>query len=287
MACAEQAVREFLPDIVIVHGPPPINAARIFCNLGLPTLVYFHGFDLEGAAPIESSLVSYVANSRFTASKIRENYGISCPVIPPIVRLDMYKCERSSHAVTMVNPIPEKGVDTAIAIAQALPDVQFLFVKAWQSLYTAENNAIERLVSGLTNVTISDSVRDMRRIFRQTKILLMPSRCPETWGRTAVEAQISGIPVVARHIGGLPESVGDGGVLLPQDVPDSEWVKTVSALWDSNQLYEDASRRARVNAARIEKNISAAFEHLVVLCEDHIAACRRAVPATAYATLPP
>ena len=272
--CAQQAVRNFKPDIVIVHGPPPIDAARIFCDLGIPTLVYFHGFDLEGAAPIESSLVTYIANSRFTASKIYDDYGISCPVIPPLTRLSMYRCVRLPRTVTMVNPVPAKGVDTAIAIATARPDIQFLFVKAWQSLVTAENAAVARLVETLPNVTLSEAVSDMRRIFRQTKILLMPSRCQETWGRTAGEAQISGIPVIARRVGGLPESVGDGGVLLSPEAPDSDWVDTVSALWDSTPVYEDASRRAGANAARLETDFAEAFEHLVGLCEGHIAAHR-------------
>ena len=54
---------------------------------------------------------------------------------------------------------------------------------------------------------------DMRSVYRDTKVLLVPSQWLETWGRVATEAQFSGIPVLASRSGALPEAVGPGGIL--------------------------------------------------------------------------
>jgi glycosyltransferase involved in cell wall biosynthesis len=67
---------------------------------------------------------------------------------------------------------------------------------------------------------------------------LVPSRWKESWGRVVSEAQISGIPVLASDHGGLPESVGEGGFLLPPDEVDA-WsaclkkVTTDKAMWSA------------------------------------------------------
>jgi hypothetical protein len=45
----------------------------------------------------------------------------------------------------------------------------------------------------------------------------------EAFGRVIVEAQVNGIPVVARRTGGIPEALGDAGVLLPPDAPGAAW----------------------------------------------------------------
>jgi glycosyltransferase involved in cell wall biosynthesis len=273
LSCADEVVSSFRPDIVIAHGPPPLRAAQIFCDMGVPTLVYFHGVDLEKQHLPKSDLASYIANSSFTSDRIFRQRGISPVVIPPITRLSNYICQRQPSAITLVNPIPAKGVDTAIAIAKARPDISFLFVKAWQSLYQEENRRIDQLSSQVSNIRVLDPVRDMRSVYRHTKILLMPSVCEETWGRTAVEAQTSGIPVVARSIGGLPESVGSGGVLIPQDAPISEWINAISRLWDSEVEYLTASRSALANAKVIEDRIGKAFDRLLEICEHHVRTC--------------
>jgi glycosyltransferase involved in cell wall biosynthesis len=54
------------------------------------------------------------------------------------------------------------------------------------------------------------------RQYRQSKVTVIPSRM-EPFGIVALEAIASGCPVVASNAGGLPEAVGECGVLVEPD----------------------------------------------------------------------
>lgn len=71
------------------------------------------------------------------------------------------------------------------------------------------------------------STRDMRAVYTRARTLLMPSLWEESYGRTVVEAQISGIPVVASKRGALPEVMGAGGLLVDAHAPISEWERAL------------------------------------------------------------
>jgi glycosyltransferase involved in cell wall biosynthesis len=89
----------------------------------------------------------------------------------------------------------------------------------------------------LGNVQIRPSVHDPAQIYGDAKVLLVPSTYPEAWARVGPEAQMSGIPVLASNIGGLPEAVSDGGVLLDPDATAETWLRRLSALWDDDAVY--------------------------------------------------
>jgi glycosyltransferase involved in cell wall biosynthesis len=54
---------------------------------------------------------------------------------------------------------------------------------------------------------------DLARYYRQSQVFIVPSRY-EPFGIVALEAIASGCPVVAAQTGGLPEAVGDCGILV-------------------------------------------------------------------------
>ncbi|MBU6248562.1 MAG: glycosyltransferase family 4 protein [Xanthomonadaceae bacterium] len=81
--------------------------------------------------------------------------------------------------------------------------------------------------------------------FRSLSMLAFPSIATETFGRTSIEAQACGVPVLASDIGGVPETLshGESGLLLPlADVP--AWRDAILAMCD------DATRQRMGEAAR-------------------------------------
>jgi glycosyltransferase involved in cell wall biosynthesis len=122
-------------------------------------------------------------------------------------------------------------------------------------------------LADLPNVRFERRVSDMRAIYRQTRLLLVPSRWEEGFGMVAIEAQSCGIPVIASARGGLPESVGDGGLLIQDYLNVDAWVAAVSRVLCDAAVYDDLAQRARRHAA--DEQFSAAFlaRRLLAICE--------------------
>jgi glycosyltransferase involved in cell wall biosynthesis len=92
----------------------------------------------------------------------------------------------------------------------------------------------------------------MRPVYARTRILLAPSQWREAWGRVASEAHISGIPVIGSQIGGLVESIGPGGILIPPEAPAGDWIDALQDLWDNPLRYAALAAAAKDYAARQE-----------------------------------
>jgi len=196
-----------------------------------------------------------VANSQFTAETYRQVYGIESFVIHPFIAAEQYRICTKKENVTFINPVPEKGCELALKIARLCPEIPFSFIEGWP-LTEAQRTELDRKLSGLPNVEFLRSQKDMRSIYAKCRILLVPSLFSETFGRVVTEAQASGIPVVSSKRGGLPESVGPGGVLLDPDGPIEAWVLAVRKLWRDEPYYLELSDAALAHSQRPEMTFS-------------------------------
>jgi glycosyltransferase involved in cell wall biosynthesis len=256
-------VRRFTPHVVVVSGGTDgtLALAAKLKSAGPPVYHYFHDImsirhdlasrDTSNAVPSLNGL-GFLANSHYTATTAAALLGVDSTVIHPFVDYKLYRTQSlNQNCVTMINPREIKGGDTALALAQACPDIPFLFIEAWSS----DDPFVAKLrgrVRQLANVTWQKSTSDMSPIYAKTKLLLVPSRWEETWGRVVTEAHISGIPALASNIGGLPESVGPGGYLVAPDAPISEWVKALRQIWNNSTTYQDLQDKAKAFSQRDE-----------------------------------
>lgn len=236
---------------VIQNGP--LELASGFAQLGTPVTAYFFGLGFENWSPGQQlPFTGYLALSRFTAERFRRIHGHDPVVVPPIFRRERYTTESDRREVTFINPVGVKGVDLALEIAARCPDIPFGFVRGWP-LRLRESARLKDRVRRLRNVHLRPSASDMRTVYRHTRILLVPSQWEaETWGRVATEAQFSGIPVLASNRGGLPEAVGDGGIILGYDEPAEVWASALRRLWDDGPLYREKSAAALTYSQRAQ-----------------------------------
>lgn len=58
---------------------------------------------------------------------------------------------------------------------------------------------------------------DLPALLARADVVVVPSVWPEPFGLTALEGMAAGAAVVASDVGGLPEAVGDAGLLVPPD----------------------------------------------------------------------
>ncbi|MBF9030322.1 glycosyltransferase [Rhodobacterales bacterium HKCCE3408] len=260
-----EAVADFCaaarPDVAVVqcHGTVPI--ARAFREQGVPVILYFRNveFDELCGNPSTVGAAGFIANSRFTASRYRERYGIEAVVVPPTLDPERYAVDGPGKFVTMINPVAEKGVERAVEIAARCPDIPFLFVESW----LLDDDALRRLKAAIaphSNIRFERRAPDVREIYLRTRLLLAPSVWEEAWGRVASEAQCSGIPVIGSTRGGLPEAIGSGGLALDPDWPVEHWVDAVREVWFDETRYASLSTAARAHSERPEASAKRQFE---------------------------
>lgn len=272
-------VESVRPDVAVVQACEHMRAAQILDSMGVPVIVYFHDVEfheLDGD-PRELRNAVFLSNSQFTANKYREKFGIASAVIPPIFKAENYRAPRAPVNITMINPRPQKGSELVLKLIPACPDIPFCLVESWE-LPPDEKAMWHQQIKLHPNLTLRARTLDMADVYRRAKLILMPSKWEEAWGRVASEAQFNGIPVIASNHGGLPESVGPGGILLDADKPEL-WVKAIRRLWDDEQHYSQLSAAATVHAGRPEIDPEMQVASLLRLAEKAIDQRRAAASA--------
>lgn len=248
----DQRLREYQPDVVLGQRPqcPLLNYAA---RQGYPSFYFARWLNKIEASFIPDQIHA-IANSPFTASKTTQFTCNEVGVVLPFVDPDRYRApERERRYITFINPIPEKGLDVAIEIARCLPKERFLFIKGkWENYGDRRQEALMEPIRTLSNVEVWDHQQDMRQIYAVTDILLVPSQFQETFGRVIIEAQVNSIPVVAANVGGIPYTLGQGGILIEPKDKIQGYVEALQRLRTDNFFYTQLSELALQNSQRPE-----------------------------------
>lgn len=178
-----------------------------------------------------------VFNSRWVKEAVSWR-GPSTILRPPVFG-DDYRVRRGSR-ITLMNMNEEKGATTFYACASRLRQHGFLAV---QGMYG------KQIMLRRANVALLPNQSDARTVYRETRILLMPSGY-ESWGRVAIEAAHSGIPTIAHPTPGLRESLGEAGIFIDRDDTDA-WAAEIKRL-DDPKAYLAASRASRRRAGQLD-----------------------------------
>jgi glycosyltransferase involved in cell wall biosynthesis len=258
------------PSVIVVQSGMALSA-MVLASLrtGCATAVYLHNVEvhqLRGMLIPDPSLL-YLANSSFTAQRWRALCGLRCEVVPPVVRADAYIAGATGSKVLFVNPTPIKGVELMFALAAQCPDIRFLVLESW-NLEPNWRLLCRQRALGLGNVEWLEPTEDMRSVYGQSRVLLMPSVWEESFGRTVVEAQLNGLPVLASRRGALPENVGAGGLTLDPHEPVAAWAAALRELLGD---YERFSAAARTQALRHSAATPLIVAHILSRLAEHSA----------------
>jgi hypothetical protein len=247
-----EMIASFEPDVVLVIGigSQPVPHALKLMALGIPIvyLVMDVAFEGHGGPLSELHRAVFVSNSAFTAARLAERYGCLSTVIRPPISISGCLVSGNGHKVVMINPQRSKGGVIALALADARPDISFVFQEAW----SGDISDIKKQAQRLRNIEWRAPVNDPRKVYREARIVLAPSQAEEAWGMVASEAHCSGIPVLGSEIGGLTESIGPGGIRVAPDAPLEAWLDGLSELWDDRQRWAEVSRAASEYSRRTE-----------------------------------
>jgi len=194
-----------------------------------------------------------IFNTQWVSDKFTGYEGLSIVVHPP-VDPSVYATKTSAKDrkyVTLVNMWDQKGSAVFYDIAMSMPDVQFLGVLG--------GYGVQDIRAGFPNVTIHDHVSDMRDVYSESRIIIMPSRY-ESYGRIAVEAAASGIPALVNDTPGLREALGGSAIVCTS--PD-DYAREIVRL-ANGRSYAAASKRSLARSKVLDVQSHEELERLLV-----------------------
>lgn len=281
----KNAVQE--ADLIISHLDRAGRALNVCEAYRKPFVQVIHNtnkYDILNSKHREMNdgrFVYVVYNSEFTFREMR--YRVPGIIVRPPVDSSRYRISKRTRTVkikevqtkietvkadnkpfkrgeniTLINLFVRKGGVFFGDIARMMPDHQFLGVEGGYGKQEKTN---------LPNVKYLGNTPQIRDVYAQTRILLMPSQY-ESYGRTGVEAMSAGIPVIANPTPGLKESLGGAGIFCDLKDPKS-WVEAIKAL-DDEKTYNEASKKCLARYAEIEEQSDKELKELEIFLQNII-----------------
>ena len=266
---------------------PAFSALWASLSAGVPLVATYHGIYSArsrikrwyNGVMTRGELV--IANSEFTRAHVLAEHGLSPDKVVAIPRgVDLERFDPAHVAPERVSRLaaawgvaaddprtrillaarltPRKGHATLVEAAaklkaQGRADFLVLFVGDDQG----RADYREGLLRAIADAGLGGQVRlvghcdDMPAAYLLADLAVLPATEPEAFGRTAVEPQAMGRPVIAAAQGGMIETVVDGvtGWLAPPGDADA-WAQALAGAIDQGpegraRLGQDAAARAR------------------------------------------
>lgn len=150
--------------------------------------------------------------------------------------------------------IPDKGAHVLLkeiaTVFEKIPNLHLLVVGGAYVGGSSETSYIGRLKAlaapfqNRVSFTGPVSHKDLPGVFAHAEAFVCPSLWEEPFGMVNVEAMACGTPVIASNRGGIPEAVGDAGVLFDPEEPGQLAEKLLRIL-ESPDSANHLTRKAR------------------------------------------
>ena len=162
---------------------------------------YLRNWDMVSSSRVDQ----FVANSRHVQQRIMKYYRRESVVVYPPVDVDEFSVGNGTGGYFLVVSAlePYKRVDLAVEACSSLA-VKLLVVGSG-----SQSRRLRRMAGNSVQFTESAERNKLPEIYRNASALLFPGE--EDFGIVPVEAQASGIPVIAYGRGGATETIIDSG----------------------------------------------------------------------------
>lgn len=229
-----RAVASRRPDVIVSHHDHTMFAIKTARQVGARSVFLTHNdMDINQRPLVNGQPDLVIFNSEWVKESL-SRFGTpkESLVFHPPLTPDRHKVASTGDHITLVNLNAHKGAELFYQLAQAMPDHKFLGVIGGHG---------QQVIRRTPNVTIAEHHPDMKRVWSNTRVLLMPSLY-ESYGLVAVEAGLNGIPTIANPTPGLRENLGAGGLFADRDRLE-DWQKMLGGL-DDPRTYKQASEYA-------------------------------------------
>jgi len=210
--------------------------------------------------------------SEFSLAYVRDYLGIQGrKCMPPLFQTLPHVNPGVDGPVALLNPSNWKGLPILLALADKLPERQFLVRMGW-STSPEDRREIEQR----SNISVWRKAKaDKRAFYSAASIVIVPSICTEGFGIVAVEAMLHGVPVIAADHGGLVEaklgvpflarvepirfvrcsSDPAKSVQIVPPQPVDSWLHCLEELQRSPALHHELSRHSHHAASAFASNL--------------------------------
>jgi glycosyltransferase involved in cell wall biosynthesis len=269
--------RRFRPDVVVAASIDRMDWRRIRARLrahGTPSVLYVREQNAFGHLTVSDAPPDRLVTNAAVHTQHAAELGYDAVTVPSVVSVDACLVESTRERILVVNPTPLYGLDVALALAAARPDLGFTLAES-SALTDDDVDALRTRLAALPNVELRRFSPDPRTLYRDACVLLAPYR---TNGRPRVvlEAQANGIPVLASDLPALREAVGHGGLVVDADAPVAVWVDALSRLVDDRAAYGRFVEAAREHSRREEVDPEAITDRFERVLSDLVATGGRA-----------
>ncbi len=271
------ALRALRPDVLEIHQQPRLAFALSHLFPSLKILLFLHN-DPVAMRCLKSAAARRLVLARLhrvicVSDYLKRRYmtglaGAGPQVVPnPLTRAELppRATARAPEILCAGRIVPDKAPDIFIAAcALALPQLT-----GWSATLIGGDRfgpaspetpyvAQIRAAAGAAGVTFTGPLphAEVLAAMARAAIVVVPSRWPEPFGLTALEALASGAAVISTGQGGLPEITGDAALTVPPDDPAA----LAGALI---RLATDAPLRDGLAAAGLAR--AAAFDTPVII----------------------
>ena len=185
-----------------------------------------------------------IANSEYVSQRLKHDFDVKSNIVYPPINLDEYRVESDNgNYIATVNPRNrDKGADIFLNIAKEMPDEEFMCAGVFR------DQSFKRRAEALSNLNYVGYCDDMRKFYKQAKIVIVPSRWNEAFGRSAAEPMVNGIPVVVSDRGGLPEVVGETGEVVTEIDSIDAWKQAIDTALEDHDPRAQKERVKRFSA---------------------------------------
>jgi glycosyltransferase involved in cell wall biosynthesis len=272
-------LKSFGPDVVVASSIGRVAWKRIradLAGLGIPSVLYLREQSALGHLTISQAPPDLLLANAHTYVEAAAALGHPAVMIPSVVSVDRYLVESSREHVLFVNPVESYGLDTALALAAARPDVSFAFVEWWE-LDEVQRAELAAELTRRPNVILRPATTDPAAVYADARVLLAPFLL-DGRPRVVLEAQANGIPVLASDLPALRETVGPEGHFVGAEAPAAAWAAALGEIIDDPEGYQAAADAARAHAQREDVDPEVIVSRFERALSDLVAGSRNPAP---------
>jgi lipopolysaccharide heptosyltransferase II len=265
---AEIITREQI-DIVHARSRVPAWIAYFACRRTRAVFITTcHGYyDLHPFSRVMGWSKRVIVLSQVIARRMIDDFGVPLEKIRLVPRsVDMEKFKflspekkrgREFNVGVIARLSPLKGhayfIKAMARVSRSIPRLKIWIVGDAPRRRQAYKEEIQVLVKrlGLWHCTeFLGTQRDIPQIMSQLDLLVLPTTTHEAFGRVVIEAQASGVPVVATQVGGVIDIIDDKetGLLVPPADPNSMSAAILEVYKDTalvQRLAENAYKKVQ------------------------------------------